>query len=92
MRVSSSAASCYLLPVMAVHSFVSQSAGIHLFLACLWCLQCALAQSSSVYVLDSEYSGTNFFDGWDFYTVRAFIASTAGLTDRVREAIPLEDS
>ena len=61
------------LPIMAVHSFTPKSAGASFFVACLLCLQYVSAQTGSVYRLDSEYSGVNFFDGWDFYTVGAIL-------------------
>lgn len=32
-------------------------------------IQHAWTFTSSTYQLDAEYSGNNFFDGWDFYTV-----------------------
>lgn len=72
--------SVWLLPTMAVHSLRSQNDGgigvlVVLF---LWCFQHALAQTGSVYQLDSEYSGTNFFDGWDFFTVCNFVALFEG--------------
>lgn len=54
---------------MAVHSYGFKCAGCSFLLACLLWFPYASAQTSSVYQLDSEYSGTNFFDGWDFYTV-----------------------
>ncbi|KAI1629261.1 concanavalin A-like lectin/glucanase domain-containing protein, partial [Exophiala viscosa] len=53
---------------MAVHSFTPKSAGASFLLACLLYLQYVSAQTGSVYQLDTEYSGVNFFDGWDFYT------------------------
>ncbi|KIW53219.1 hypothetical protein PV05_08809 [Exophiala xenobiotica] len=53
---------------MAVHSYGFKCAGCSFLLACLLWFPYASAQTSSVYQLDSEYSGTNFFDGWDFYT------------------------
>ena len=34
-----------------------------------WCIQAAAGFTSSQYALDSEYSGANFFDGWDFFDV-----------------------
>ncbi|EXJ87868.1 hypothetical protein A1O1_04795 [Capronia coronata CBS 617.96] len=49
---------------MAVHSFL----GFHFLSALLFYFSHVLCQTGSVYQLDSEYSGTNFFDGWDFYT------------------------
>jgi hypothetical protein len=31
----------------------------------------AFCQTGYTYVLDTEYSGANFFNGWEFFTVRA---------------------
>ncbi|KIV79786.1 hypothetical protein PV11_07331 [Exophiala sideris] len=53
---------------MAVHSFTPKSAGASFFLTFLLCSQYASAQTGSVYQLDTEYAGVNFFDGWDFFT------------------------
>ncbi|EXJ86714.1 hypothetical protein A1O3_03667 [Capronia epimyces CBS 606.96] len=49
---------------MAVHSFLS----LQLLSAYLLHFSRVSGQTGSVYQLDTEYSGTNFFDGWDFYT------------------------
>jgi hypothetical protein len=45
-------------------------------------LQYAAAITGSVYQLDAEYSGANFFQGWDFFTVRS---------SWVRVAVPEKD-
>ena len=34
-------------------------------------LSTALCQTGYNYVLDTEYSGANFFNGWQFFTVSA---------------------
>jgi hypothetical protein len=57
------------LPIMAVHSLRLPGAAARLFLACVLLFQHASAYSGSVYQLDAEYSGANFFQGFDFYTV-----------------------
>ena len=67
-----------LLPVMAVHSLRCGNAAVRLFLASLTYIQYALAITGSVYQLDSEYLGANFFQGWDFYTVCS--SSTRGIS------------
>jgi len=33
------------------------------------CIRLSYAQTGYVYQLDTEYSGANFFSGWDFFTV-----------------------
>ncbi|ETI25676.1 hypothetical protein G647_02450 [Cladophialophora carrionii CBS 160.54] len=53
---------------MAVHSFRRRSVALHLFFACFIYLRCTAAFTGSVYQLDTEYSGANFFQGWDFFT------------------------
>ena len=40
------------------------------FLLCISFLNTALCQTGYEYVLDTEYAGENFFDGWNFFTVR----------------------
>lgn len=39
------------------------------FLLCLSFLHTVLSQTGYEYVLDTEYSGETFFDGWNFFTV-----------------------
>ncbi|KIW97726.1 uncharacterized protein Z519_01310 [Cladophialophora bantiana CBS 173.52] len=53
---------------MAVHSFSICNGACHTVLTCFVYFHYAFALTSSVYQLDSEYSGANFFQGWDFYT------------------------
>jgi hypothetical protein len=60
-----------LLPVMTVHSFCHGGVAVRLIFACFIYLQYAAAITGSVYQLDAEYSGANFFQGWDFFTVRS---------------------
>lgn len=52
----------YILPIMACHSL------FFAFLA-LILVHSATGFTGSEYYLDAEYSGHNFFDGWDFFAV-----------------------
>jgi hypothetical protein len=49
----------------------------------LICIQRVLSQTGSSYVLDTEYSGANFFDGWEFFTVSDQLQGTSFLLDFV---------
>lgn len=86
------AAICFSLPTMAVLSFCRRRATFYVFSACLLYFQCAWAITGSVYQLDSEYSGANFFQGFDFYTVSLQTTEVnSARTDTCRAAILLED-
>ncbi|KAH0832512.1 endo-1,3(4)-beta-glucanase [Fonsecaea pedrosoi] len=54
---------------MAVHSFSPRCAAYHTLFVCFVYFHNVLGFTSSIYQLDSEYSGSNFFQGWDFFTV-----------------------
>ena len=60
----------FLLPVMAFHSFSTKC--LISVLSCFVYFHFVSAITSSTYQLDTEYSGINFFEGWDFFTVRIF--------------------
>ncbi|KIW83989.1 hypothetical protein Z517_03235 [Fonsecaea pedrosoi CBS 271.37] len=53
---------------MAVHSFSLRCAAYHTLFVCFVYFHNVLGFTSSIYQLDSEYSGSNFFQGWDFFT------------------------
>lgn len=54
---------------MALHSPCAKLLRLRAFFLSLVYIRCAWALTGSTYQLDAEYSGNNFFDGWDFYTV-----------------------
>ena len=45
------------------------------------------AQTGSVYQLNTEYAGANFFNGWNFFTVRRASPLLMVLTDCARVEI-----
>ncbi|KAL2408555.1 endo-1,3(4)-beta-glucanase [Exophiala dermatitidis] len=53
---------------MAVRSFLTNHVSVYILFVSFYYFNRVVCQTSSVYQLDSEYSGNNFFDGWDFYT------------------------
>lgn len=54
---------------MALHSLRTQKLRLLVLFLSFVYIRYAWALTSSTYRLDAEYSGNNFFDGWDFYTV-----------------------
>jgi hypothetical protein len=60
-----------ILPVCPLKmASAARDYGLHLLVCFLGCVHFALAQTGYVYQLDTEYAGVNFFQGWNFYTVR----------------------
>ena len=61
----------------------------------LFGIQRVLSQTRSSYVLDTEYSGANFFDGWEFFTVSDHLQGTSFSLDfglkHDRDLIPRAD-
>ena len=48
---------------------VGVMAGVFVFVVSASLIAFVRSQTGYVYQLDSEYSGANFFNGWDFFTV-----------------------
>ena len=58
-----------------------------LLISCLLLIPFAVAQTGYIYELDTEYTGANFFNGWDFFTGGD---PTGGFVDYVNEQTALQ--
>jgi len=58
-----------LSPIMALRSLCTRYLRLPVFVISFVYIRYAWAFTGSTYQLDAEYSGNNFFDGWDFFTV-----------------------
>lgn len=76
---------------MAVRSFLTNHVSVYILFVSFYYFNRVVCQTSSIYQLDSEYSGNNFFDGWDFYTVSVAFVEERTVAHWYRGAIPPVD-